>query len=144
MPYKNCLNCEKIFYTRPSTIKKGQEFRRKNAQINEHNFCSRQCMGNWQSEFVNGENSPSWLGGWQPYYGKSWNKHNRQTRKRDEYTCQGCGIKQTEISYTLEVHHIKPVRLFDNANDANLLDNLITLCRPCHVRSDVLARWFFD
>ncbi len=23
MPYKNCLNCEKIFYTRPSTIKKG-------------------------------------------------------------------------------------------------------------------------
>lgn len=122
----------------------GQEFRRRNAQVNGHNFCSRHCMGQWQSEHVTGEQSPSWRGGWQPYYGKDWSKQNRQARKRDDHTCQGCGVHQNEITYTLEVHHKKPVRLFDNPNDANSLDNLVTLCRPCHVKMDVYARWLFD
>lgn len=101
-------------------------------------------MGQWQSANVVGESSPSWRGGWQPYYGKDWNKQNRETRKRDNHTCQGCGIHQSDLTYTLEVHHKKPVRLFANPNDANSIDNLVTLCRPCHVKADVFARWLFD
>lgn len=122
----------------------GQEFRRKNAEIKKQNFCSRECMGNWQSENIHGENSPSWKGGYLPYYGKDWNRMNKETRKRDNHTCQGCGVTQNQLDYTLEIHHKKPVRLFENPNDANSSDNLITLCRPCHVRSDVFARWLFS
>lgn len=122
----------------------GEGFRRKNAEIKTNNFCSRDCMGQWQSKYKTGENSNTWKGGYQAYYGKDWHKRRRQARKRDNYTCQGCNISQADHKKTLEVHHIKPVRLFDNSNDANHLDNLITLCRDCHVKADVLARWFFD
>lgn len=122
----------------------GEGFRRRNALINGHNFCSRECMGNWQSANVKGESSPSWQGGYQPYYGADWKTNRRAAKKRDNRTCQACGSHQSGLSHTLEVHHIKPVRLFDNPNDANELSNLVTLCRPCHVKADVLARWFFN
>jgi len=117
----------------------GDEFRRKNAQLNSRNFCSRECMGKWQSANVKGDKSPSWRGGYQPYYGEDWETRRKQAIKRDGRTCQCCGS-----SKRIEVHHIKPVRLFANPNDANALPNLITLCRACHVKADVLARWFFD
>jgi predicted HNH restriction endonuclease len=35
----------------------------------------------------------------------------------------------------LDVHHVKPFRDFGVANylEANQLDNLVTLCKPCHM-----------
>jgi predicted HNH restriction endonuclease len=32
------------------------------------------------------------------------------------------------------VHHITPIRDFDTPEEANTLDNLITLCEPCHAQ----------
>jgi 5-methylcytosine-specific restriction endonuclease McrA len=118
----------------------GNEFRRDKSHVNDRNFCSSRCMGHWQSENIKGENSPSWKGGYKPYYGQDWSARRRQARERDGYCCRSCGLKEEDVTYTLEVHHIRPVRLFDNPNDANSLDNLITLCRPCHVKADVLVR----
>jgi len=100
-------------------------------------------MGKWQSANIVGDKSPTWKGGYKPYYGVDWRANNRAARKRDNHTCQHCGKLQSDVSYTLEVHHIKPVRLFDISNDANTLDNLTTLCRPCHIKADVLARRTF-
>lgn len=117
----------------------GQDFRKKASQINKYNFCSRPCMGKWQSTHIRGEQSPSWRGGYQPYYGADWKTNRRLVRERDGHACQACNSMDD-----LEVHHIKPVRLFPNANDANDLANLVTLCRVCHVKADVLARWVFD
>jgi 5-methylcytosine-specific restriction endonuclease McrA len=50
--------------------------------------------------------------------------------ERDQYTCQHCGLAMTTT--TGEVDHIKPVRRFKRPIDANVLENLWTLCRPCH------------
>lgn len=48
--------------------------------------------------------------------------------KRDEYQCQRCGCTGSESD--LEVHHRTPLSE-DGTND---LENLQTLCRPCHVK----------
>jgi hypothetical protein len=52
-------------------------------------------------------------------------------RKRDNYTCQICKIKQNNLigrNKRLDVHHINK-----NKNDLNL-NNLISLCRSCHIK----------
>lgn len=117
----------------------GEEFRRKNAEIKPHNFCSRPCMGKWQSANIKGEKSPTWRGGYVPYYGADWRANRKHAKERDNHRCQICGEQED-----LEVHHIKPVRLFTDKNQANELNNLITLCRNCHIKTDVFARWLFD
>jgi len=96
-------------------------------------------MGKWQSEHIKGEKSPTWRGGYLPYYGADWKANRRATIIRDGHACQSCGSVDD-----LEVHHIKPVRLFVSPNDANDLVNLVALCRLCHIKADVLARWVFD
>jgi predicted HNH restriction endonuclease len=45
--------------------------------------------------------------------------------------CQSCGSEGDEL--WLEVHHIIPVREFEIPEEANTMDNLILLCRGCHV-----------
>lgn len=72
--------------------------------------------------------------GYKPYrweYQES-NRLDENIRKavilRDGYKCMECGKSNT----VLEVHHIKPRRL----NGSNTLDNLITLCRECHQKTE--------
>ena len=49
---------------------------------------------------------------------------------RDNLSCQHCG---TEVTYsTAHVDHKRPYRRFKLPIDANRLDNLQTLCIPCH------------
>lgn len=58
------------------------------------------------------------------YYGKDWILSRTTRLQLDNYMCQQCG--ETE---KLEVHHWEPYRFsFDNS-----IDNLITLCKSCHV-----------
>ena len=52
--------------------------------------------------------------------------------ERDEYTCQICGAKVTAA--TAEVDHSRPVRRFKRPIDANVPENLWTLCKTCHDR----------
>jgi hypothetical protein len=50
--------------------------------------------------------------------------------KRDQYRCQHCG---TGVSpHTAQVDHIRPVKRFKRPVEANRLNNLQTLCLPCH------------
>lgn len=83
-----------------------------------------------------GEMNSNWKGGYEPYYGKNWYKQRRAARERDGYECVVCGMPDEEheskFGWRLEVHHIVPVREFDEPEDANRLENLITLCRPHH------------
>ena len=122
----------------------GKAFKRKNAELKEHNFCSRACMGQWQSENMTGENSTSWRGGWPEYYGADWAAQRRRAYERDAATCQCCGLRESDLSKALDVHHIKPFRLHDSHKQANDLRNLITLCPSCHDVADVIARRLFD
>lgn len=51
--------------------------------------------------------------------------------KRDNYTCQYCGWKQvvtTNLSSSLQVHHILPVARGGSHHPSNL----VTACKKCH------------
>ncbi len=59
------------------------------------------------------------------YRDKRWPVLRMQARRRDRFACVTCGSR-----YRLEVDHIEPVR--DAPERAFDLDNLQTLCGPCH------------
>ncbi|RMD54046.1 MAG: DUF1998 domain-containing protein, partial [Candidatus Thermofonsia bacterium] len=72
-------------------------------------------------------------------YGPNWQKQRQQALSRDNHTCQMCGAKDG----MLHVHHIRPFREFgyipgknNNYQQANQLENLITLCPRCHRQAE--------
>lgn len=50
--------------------------------------------------------------------------------ERDNYTCVKCGLK----SIDLIIHHIDESRKKDLRYINNKLDNLMTICKPCHAK----------
>jgi len=83
------------------------------------------------SEFAKtrtGERSASWRGGisFEPYSPEFNSALKRQIRERDAFTCQHCGLRPAK-----EVHHI------DYDKKHNEPENLITLCKPCHSKTNV-------
>jgi len=95
-----------------------------------------------------GEENPSWKGGHQHGYGYNWEAQRAKARKRDGYQCRRCGMTQAEhieeTKLRLHVHHIERKESFVNEDgefdpdEANCLDNLITLCASCHYRLEGL------
>jgi len=63
-------------------------------------------------------------------YGPNWQKIREQVRSRDEYKCQVCGTPETTRQH--DVHHKIPFRAFSSREEANRLENLVTLCPTCH------------
>ena len=114
----HCCICEKPIPSSP----------RRSNRSSRH-FCSPECKSIGQS----GEGNPAWNGGAGSYRGPNWWKQRQLARKRDAFTCQQCGITEEEIGQSLDVHHIKPFRLFDDYKAANALDNLVSLCHLCHL-----------
>lgn len=98
-------------------------------------YCSRKCMGEHYRQIGKtvGENNGCWTGGKDMYKGQGWYRIKNIIRKRDNYTCQRCGITEKEYGQHLSVHHIYPYQLF-KGNDqlANQSINLVSLCEPCH------------
>lgn len=80
--------------------------------------------------------------GYKPYrwqYQKS-NRLDENIRKaailRDGGKCMECG----KLNCRLEVHHIKPRR----RNGSDTLDNLITLCKSCHQKTEGQEELYMD
>lgn len=71
-------------------------------------------------------------------YGVGWARQKALARARDNYRCQICGVEETDRSH--DVHHKIPFRHFNSPEEANRLDNLITLCRNCHHKVEVNLR----
>jgi DEAD/DEAH box helicase domain-containing protein len=63
-------------------------------------------------------------------YGPNWQKIRETVRKRDQFTCQVCGAKESNRQH--DVHHKTPFRAFTSIEEANRLENLTTLCPSCH------------
>lgn len=105
--------------------------------ISAHNFCCRSCLGRWLSEHNSGEDSVHWKGGVLHYYGRSWMEQRRKVLERDSYTCQHpeCDEDIDSLSREPDVHHITSFREFgvEKHEEANRLENLITLCRKHHL-----------
>lgn len=116
----------------------GTSFKRKSCNIKgDHVFCSDSCYRSWISDRYDGEGNPMYIHGNHTHsYGENWPEQRRKAITRDEYTCQSCGMTRDEhyekTGRDLEIHHKIPISKFDEAEDANYLSNLITLCRSCH------------
>ena len=83
-------------------------------------------------KFESGEKNPSWCGGKSfEEYGREFNDELRNMiRKRDNFTCQECGYTEEQLGYILSCHHID----YDKHNNSE--DNLISLCRSCHSKTN--------
>lgn len=112
-----------------------------------NHFCDRTCYREWLSSTQRANqkwcksDNPNWSGGVDAddLYRKGWPRARRRTLQRDGHSCQRCGASRDELGQNPDVHHIQPVRIFDEPHDAHTLDNLVCLCRACHLtveRSD--------
>lgn len=72
-------------------------------------------------------------------YGPDWIRIRNLARRRDHFTCQICGAVETN-GQTHHVHHKRPFRTFTSYEQANQLDNLITLCANCHQRAEMSVK----
>lgn len=85
-----------------------------------------------------GSDNPNWKGGYSRRYGPGWSLARKCVLNRDE-ECQYC--RHDGSDRRLEVHHIIPVRRFRESDtvsleEAHRLENLILLCRRCHMRAE--------
>lgn len=80
------------------------------------------------------DKNPSWRGGHAGYRGPNWKKQRLEALQRDGFCCRTCGSKGM-----VSVHHVKPFRLHRDYLEANRLENLLTLCVPCHTKADNMA-----
>ena len=114
------------------------------SRVTERNFCDGDCMAEWYQEYIPaGEDHFNYEGGVVDY-GKGWNERKKQSvRERDGYECQSCGMAQDQhmdkYDVKLSVHHITPARAYADEEKRNSMDNLITLCIPCHRHWEQMA-----
>ncbi|MCE1255167.1 MAG: DUF1998 domain-containing protein, partial [Anaerolineae bacterium] len=71
-------------------------------------------------------------------YGPRWDKITQAIRRRDSYRCQSCG--SIENGPAFHVHHKTPLRCFNNIEEANRFENLITLCPACHKKAEAFVK----
>ena len=86
-------------------------------------FCSVDCFHTWLPDRHSDGTA---------VYNGDWFQVKRQALERDDHRCQYCGKTRTEIGREPDVHHIEPIRGFDDPQDAHSLDNVVCLCRSCH------------
>ncbi len=98
--------------------------------------CSRSCGRKHaqitRGPYPNGVDHGNWKGGYEPYYGDNWSRMRKKALERDNYACRVCGKGKDELGKNPDVHHVQPVRTFSTPENANTLDNLITLCKEHH------------
>ncbi len=90
---------------------------------------SKSKMGNTWNK---GERNYNWKGGisFEPYTIQFNRQLKELIRNRDNYQCQLCGMPECENIRKLDVHHI-------DYNKKNCLpNNLISLCRKCHWKTN--------
>jgi DEAD/DEAH box helicase domain-containing protein len=71
-------------------------------------------------------------------YGPGWLALTKLVRARDGFRCQMCGANEKDRAH--DIHHKIPFRAFPSAEQANRLENLITLCPACHKKAETSVR----
>ena len=146
----DCLVCGQKMLTRPSIIEKGwgkycshkcRDIARDVKRVVNCLICGKEKIVNqgmvtkgWgkycgsvcQSKGMIGENNPSWKGGLHrcDLKKRDWKEIRVRVYERDQYLCQSCGTGNV----TLSAHHKIPWRISKD----NSMDNLVSLCKPCH------------
>lgn len=130
-----CNNCGVTF-----DKEKGQFYTKKN-------FCSRKCMGQWQTNNWTGDKHPAYKGeiDYDLYHSIRGCNYYIEWRnsvfERDNYKCMMC---ESPTNYKLNAHHIKLFSLILKENNIDSLvksyscldlwdiNNGITVCEKCH------------
>ena len=129
-------------YSPETEFKKGEMSKKQKGKNNSYwkgglpkcKICKRELLGYktkiCRSCFTKSENHPKWQGGKSfEKYGVEFNYNlKEQIRKRDNFICQQCKVKQKNLEYKLIVHHIDYNKMNNNLN------NLISFCRNCHMK----------
>ncbi len=119
------------FVERPTCSREGCN----NLVAESHNkYCSRRCSSKVQAEtghfknFTVGDMNPSRTDG-KHSHGKG---QKKLAFERDEGCCQRCHKQLDGKQSKYGVHHLIPRRTFADYKDADILENLVTLCSKCH------------
>jgi len=69
----------------------------------------------------------------------NWDERRKVAIERDNNHCQDCSVSGEEFDRALDVHHLEKKEDFVedgemNWSQANAPDNLVTLCRSCHIK----------
>lgn len=111
---RTCDYCEADFEVLPWVVRRGWG-----------RFCSHDCLSSWMSDH---------RGDGEAVYNGRWRSARRRTLDRDQHRCQKCGKTSADLGQEPDVHHLEPVRSFDDPQESHVLENLIALCRSCHSR----------
>lgn len=112
----------------------GKEFKINQARKNKRKFCSRECMGEWNSLHLVGKLSASWKGGLtNQKYCKLFNESFKQlVRNQYHNKCFLCNKSKEDNGKNLSVHHVN--------YDKNCLCNggceFVPLCISCHPKTN--------
>ena len=101
--------------------------------------CSRKCSAEHLSRVNSGEKHPQWAGGHANYYGANWKPMRKRVRERDGNTCRLCDSGEDKYGRVPAVHHIEPVREFDDPTEAHTMDNMVQLCQWCHADAESMS-----
>lgn len=93
-------------------------------------FCGRKC---WFAAREEREYPGPTIGN---NYSSLWRRRRENALERDRYECTNCGLSEEahieQFDRGLHVHHIRPLRTFDDAREAHMTENLETVCLNCH------------
>ena len=116
----------------------GEEYEEIPSRQDRTRFCSYSCKGEYSTKNDHpfgetGKDHPAWRGGHpEIYHGPNWGEQRRDALERDGYSCVICGVSKDRLKSNPHVHHVVPFKKFDDYEQANRLDNLITLCPKHH------------
>ena len=94
----------------------------------EDTYCSHQCRG---ETLYKGDNNPNWKKetATQISYSGDWEEARQEALERAKGCCEHPECGKSDF---LDVHHIVPYKMIDDAKRANSLENLLVLCRRHH------------
>jgi 5-methylcytosine-specific restriction endonuclease McrA len=110
----------------------GENIEKPVSEVEEKNFCDITCLSEWKSDSYQAEGHPNWTGGYESEYIKGWWSSKQEVLERDKHQCVMCGKSKEEMGREPDVHHIEPLREFDDLQKAHDPNNLVSLCRQCH------------
>lgn len=133
-----CAVCERLLTRNPSRIARVKQVI--TCSVNCRNEARRQRLIRTSLTKRSGPGHPQWEGLREGLtsYGCNWKVQRDAAKRRDNYTCQDCGLTETTYGRALEVHHVVRFLDFETPEEANVLSNLRTLCRPCHRKADAV------
>ncbi len=112
---------------------------------NSRKYCSRECFEASHKIRMRDSGNPAFIDGRsfnkRSYRGPDWDEIRLRIYKRDNFTCQDCGIKcesKRDAVFpgnVIQCHHIEKYSVAQNNSD----ENLVTLCLDCHSEADKFA-----